>query len=771
MISCKQIKALFRMLPDPVWLKDPHGVYLAVNARFEELFGVKEALLLGKTDYDFVPEAEAELHRAHDLTAIATGKPCRHEEWLSLATGSERRLFDISRSPLHDDEGTLTGVIGTARDITLQHETEEELLRRDAQNKLITDAVPSLISYIDCGYCLRFANESYLRWFGACPEQIIGRQLREVIGEEAWVEVHPFVDRALSGEQLSFERKLHYKSSPPRWIRASYTPHRDVSGKVKGIVALITDITPLKQVEEKLQQSQQQNLSLLNSTPAVLYRYSQRRGGLYYSPRVEEYLGYPPEHLLANATLWHDSIHPDDLPAVDAALAYLQCGRGFDLEYRIRHRNGTWRWFHDQSISHLHEDGEMIVDGIANDITLRKKVEEELREERSLLTMRVEERTLELTLANKLLVRELLDRERTMKILQENEERIQRSETLIRSVTDGTTDAIFVLDRAGKLVFANPAAHELFGQKPGELLGKTAAECFPDPETGQAIKGSDLRIMASAHAEMIEETLPLGGDIRFFLTTKTPRLDTTGRVIGLIGIARDITDRKQADELLAEQKHHDRLNMELVLAGARERRRVSAVLHDQIGQNLLLQKLKLRMLEDTTSTPPELQMLSEIRELLDESIAGVRSLTVQLCPPILATLGLTAAVEWLGKKFKSDYNLQVQVTDDGTPKPLDQERREVVYQAIRELLMNVTKHAHTEQAELTMHREGEQLVVVVADGGRGCVSAAKPGTPPGDGYGLHFIKRNMEHFGGEMNVVSEPGHGTRVTLRFPLHSP
>ncbi len=149
MISCKQIAALFRMLPDPVWLKDPHGVYLAVNARYEELFGVEGSLLVGKTDYDFVPGSEAELHRTHDLNAMTTGSPCRHEEWLSLATGSEKRLFDIFRSPLYDDEGTLTGVMGAARDITLQHESEEELLRRDAQNTLITDAVPSLISYID----------------------------------------------------------------------------------------------------------------------------------------------------------------------------------------------------------------------------------------------------------------------------------------------------------------------------------------------------------------------------------------------------------------------------------------------------------------------------------------------------------------------------------------------------------------------------------------------------------------------------------------------
>ena len=592
---------------------------------------------------------------------------------------------------------------------TVISSVEEELRRKEEQLVLTTNAVLSLIDYLDNRYRICFDNESY-------------------------------------------------------------PPDLDPADTVNGTISAVTDSTPLKQVEEELQQSQQQYLSLLNNTPAILYRYSLRRGGIYYSPRVKDVLGYTPEHLLANSTLWRDSIHIDDLPLVTSALVDLWNGKSFDLEYRIRHRNGLWLWFHDRSIGQIHEDEDLIVDGIADDITLRKQAEEELKEERRLLTMRVEERTVELTLTNKLLVRELMDRERTMKILLENEERIQHSESLLRSVTDGTTDAIFVLNRVGQLVFVNPVTREILQKESDELLGKHLSDCFPDPAIGEAMTAYNEQIMKSGRAEMIEETLPTGAGLRSFLTTKAPRYDTEGNVIGLIGIARDITDRKQTEEILAEQKHHDRLNMELVLAGARERRRVSSVLHDQIGQNLLLQKLKLRMLEDTMNSPPQLQMISEIRELLDESIAGVRSLTVQLCPPILATLGLTAAVEWLGKKFKSDYNLQVTVTDDGTPKILDQEQREVVYQAIRELLINITKHAATDSAELTLRREKEELIVVVRDHGCGCMPTTTLGTASSDGYGLHFIRRNMEHFGGEMTVTSEPGQGTRVTLHFPLLS-
>ena len=780
MLSHHHIAALFRMIPDPVWLKDPHGVYLAGNARFEELYGVQEAELIGKTDYDFVPAAEADSFRLHDLAALVAKGPTRNEEWLTFAVGGYRGLFETIKTPLADVQGNVLGIIGIAR-----------------------------------------------------------------------------------------------------------------------------DITAMKEVEKKLQQSEQQYLSLLNNTPAILYRYSKRRGGLYYSTSVEAFLGYTPQDLAGHPLLWHDSIYSEDLPLVDAALSDLQAGKAFDLEYRIHDRSGARHWFHDRSISHCLEDGELIVDGIAEDITRRKQAEEELQAERRMLARRVEERTEELKQANRILLREIAERERTMNILRESEmhsrtleqalrdseerwhfavdgsdlglwdwnlatgevfysshwkrmlgyddhdiqdcaeefyrrihpddlprlqqvmeeqyapttnhyccefrmatkdggwrwiaskgkvvarddagapvrmlgthaditerkhadERIKTSEALLQSVMAGTTDAIFVKDTAGRIMFANPVTLEIFGSSAEELHGRTAGECFTDPDIGQALEANDQRIMTSGCSEMVEETLATPHGVRHFLTTKSPRHDADGNVIGLIGIARDITERKRTEKAQAEQKHHDRLNMELVLAGARERRRVSSVLHDQIGQNLLLQKLKLRMLEDSLSTSPELELLSEIREILDETISSVRSLTVQLCPPILTTLGLIAALEWLGKKFKTDFNLSVTFTDDGAQKPLDQEQREVVYQAIRELLINVTKHAGTDRAELAVARDGNFLVAVVADQGCGGTFTVKSGVTSGEGYGLYFIRQNIEHFGGQITVTSEPGHGTKVTLFFPL---
>jgi PAS domain S-box-containing protein len=117
------------MIPDPLWLKNPDGVYLACNVRFEELFGVPEAELIGRTDYEFVPAAAADELRAQDLAAIAAKCPIRIEEWLTFTVGGYQGLFETVKTPLYDDQGNMIGVIGIAHDITSQRQVEKGLIQ------------------------------------------------------------------------------------------------------------------------------------------------------------------------------------------------------------------------------------------------------------------------------------------------------------------------------------------------------------------------------------------------------------------------------------------------------------------------------------------------------------------------------------------------------------------------------------------------------------------------------------------------------------------
>lgn len=113
-----RLKVLFKTIPDYVWLKDGSGIYLACNPAFEQLFGIPEAEIIGKTDYDFVPTEEADAFRANDLAAAAAGEPVTNEESLTRSNDGRRIWVQTTKTPMYSPDGKLIGVLGVARDIS-----------------------------------------------------------------------------------------------------------------------------------------------------------------------------------------------------------------------------------------------------------------------------------------------------------------------------------------------------------------------------------------------------------------------------------------------------------------------------------------------------------------------------------------------------------------------------------------------------------------------------------------------------------------------------
>jgi diguanylate cyclase (GGDEF)-like protein/PAS domain S-box-containing protein len=127
-------QSLIRSIPDLVWLKDPDGVYLACNERFEKLYGALERDIVGKTDYDFVDRESADFFRAHDRAAMAAGRSTMNEEWLTFAEDGYRGLFETTKTPMFDDRARLIGVLGIAHDISGRNRVEQAL--RDSEEQL-----------------------------------------------------------------------------------------------------------------------------------------------------------------------------------------------------------------------------------------------------------------------------------------------------------------------------------------------------------------------------------------------------------------------------------------------------------------------------------------------------------------------------------------------------------------------------------------------------------------------------------------------------------
>jgi chemotaxis family two-component system sensor kinase Cph1 len=207
------------------------------------------------------------------------------------------------------------------------------------------------------------------------------------------------------------------------------------------------------------------------------------------------------------------------------------------------------------------------------------------------------------------------------------------------------------------------------------------------------------------------------------------------------------------------------LAADLEAAEDRERRQIARDLHDDLGQTLAAARIRLATLCSDKRAEVRTTAVA-VSEMIDRANNSIRSLAAQLAPDVLNELGLSAALDWLGEEIERTFNLKVAVFDDGQPKPLAQESRSILYRAVRELLINVAKHANTESAAVEAECRDDAILVTVSDTGVGYDAAAVR-----RGLGLLSIRERLSLIGGSAEFRSSPGAGTTAVLTAPLQHP
>ena len=345
------------------------------------------------------------------------------------------------------------------------------------------------------------------------------------------------------------------------------------------------------------------------------------------------------------------------------------------------------------------------------------------------------------------------------------EEELRESEATMRALLNAPIESAILLDASGIILATNETAAKRLGKSAGELVGLSAYDLIP-PALAKSRKTQVVQVFRTGTPVRFEDQR--GG--RFFDNSLHPIFDAQGKVTRIAVYARDITHRKQAEErLLTYQSRLRSLASRLSLTEERERRRIAAALHDRVGQTLAISKMKLGALRQLASSTELAKPLDEIHEFIEEVIRDTKSLTFELSSPILYELGLEAAVEWLTEQTRHRQGILSYFEDDGQPKPLDDDIQVLLFQAIRELLVNVAKHAQAQRVKVTTQRDGGNIRVTVEDDGVGFVLPST-GSQWGrmKGFGLFSIRERLDHVGGRLEIKSEPGHGTRIALVAPL---
>lgn len=344
---------------------------------------------------------------------------------------------------------------------------------------------------------------------------------------------------------------------------------------------------------------------------------------------------------------------------------------------------------------------------------------------------------------------------------------LRASEEHLRSILDASPDAILQVGTDLNVVWVNRAAAAI-----GAAVGESCCAMYGNAKAAR--ENCAARKAIFEKRTVITTFCILNPDDRqreqCWENVGVPLHGPDGSIKGALLTARDVTARKQAERARLEyEKKLRQQASELVLAEERQRRQLAAALHDNIIQDLAISMLRVEMLREKASSVDR-PLLDEFARTLGKVIDETRTMTFDISSPTLYRLGLAAAVDELMDEFlQGKHGICCEFFDDGQAKPLDPDVRVLMFQSIRELLINIVKHAEADEVSVRIEREGGMMRVTVSDNGKGFnVNHTELTMHRTGGFGLFSIRERLDYIGGRMTISSEIGKGSRFSLYAPL---
>lgn len=360
--------------------------------------------------------------------------------------------------------------------------------------------------------------------------------------------------------------------------------------------------------------------------------------------------------------------------------------------------------------------------------------------------------------------------------------RLTRDIDFFRGIAEAVPGILFTWNAEGRNTFACPNFYKLTGLLPGSAAGDGWADALHPKDREETLAAWQEALATGSSLDIKHRLRMADGGYHWSITRACALRSESGEIRGWFGVSTDIEEQKRTEEELeaavskrtvelqerAEQL--TRLTSELTLTEQRERRHLAQVLHDNLQQLLVGAKFNLNVLCRRLSETQR-AIVEEVENLLDESISVSRSLTVELSPPILHDAGLAAGMGWLARWLREKRGMMVDLHVDPNLSVEREDVRVLVFEAVRELLLNVVKHAQVDQVRVEIFQQGErELRAVVEDTGVGFDAGRifQASQQANGGFGLFNVRERLSLVGGQFEIESAPGRGSRITLSVPI---
>jgi PAS domain S-box-containing protein len=544
--------------------------------------------------------------------------------------------------------------VTNAGDIT-GHKSAEEQIRFQAR---LLDAVGQAIIATNPQGRIIYWNRSAEELYGWSNEEVMDRPIVEVTPSQEMLErAEEIMSELRAGRSWSGEFVVQRKDGSTFPIMVTDTPVHDEQGNLEGMIGVSTDITEIKKMEE-LRRSEERFRLLAENAQDLIYRYSLKPtpGFEYVSPSATAIIGYTPEEHYADPELRFKIVHPDDRHLIDEALRSPESL----ITIRWLRKDGGRIWIEQRTKAIYDGAGEVIaIEGIARDVTERKRVEEALR----------------------------------------------TTQEFLEGILDNAPLPIYSVSEEGRIRLANRFFADFVGIPQVKVIGSLLEDVFTAEEAHQ-FRENNWRVIETETPLIEEEWADAPDGRHYFQTIKFPLRDPDRRTVAIGGISLDVTTRRRAEEALSEARRT-------------ERRRIARDLHDIVLQDLsgTLQSLRLTHLQAKKSGI-SLDFEEELGAL-GRASSGLRSAIYDLRRekerPFLESV---ESLVDLNRQATDEREIRL-VVEEEFPVSLPAKESVDLLRVLQEALTNTRRHSGASSIEVRLRTENQEVLVEIVDDGRG----------------------------------------------------